>query len=38
MRNYAKVGGRKGRPAYRTPAMFRYKKHIQNIKLKGGKR
>lgn len=26
MKNYAKVGNRKGRPAYRTPSVFRYKK------------
>lgn len=24
MKNHAKVGGRKGRPAYRTPAHFRF--------------
>ena len=29
MKNYAKVGTRKGKPAFRTPAMFRYKKYMQ---------
>jgi len=25
MKDYAKVGGRKGKPAYRTPSFFKYK-------------
>ena len=27
MKNYAKIGGRKGRPAYRTPSSFKHRKH-----------
>lgn len=34
MRNYAKVGARPGRPAYRTPALFRYRKYIETVKTK----
>jgi|GEM_PF-777355 len=29
MKNYSKVGKRTGRPAYRTPSSFRYKKYVQ---------
>jgi len=28
MKNYAKVGNRDGRPAYRTASVFRYKKYV----------
>ncbi len=28
-RNYAKIGNRKGLPAYRTPSSFRYKQCIK---------
>lgn len=35
MKNYAKVGKRLGKPAYRTPSSFRYK---QNVKIRGIKR
>ena len=34
MKNYAKVGNRKSKPAYRTPASFRYRKHLKNTKTK----
>jgi len=34
MRNYAKVGARPGRPAYRTPALFRYRKYVETVKSK----
>lgn len=34
MKNYAKVGNRKGLPAYRTPATFRYRKYLKLIKIK----
>jgi O-6-methylguanine DNA methyltransferase len=30
MRDYAKVGGRKGMPGYRTPAVFKYKSSLKN--------
>jgi hypothetical protein len=29
MKNYAKVGKRLGRPAYRTPASFRVRKSLE---------
>jgi len=34
MKNYAKVGGRKGKPAYRTPSGFKARKYlrVKNIK------
>lgn len=28
MKNYSKTGGRKGKPAYRTPSRFIYKKSL----------
>ncbi len=34
MKNYAKVGNRKGRPAYRTPASFRYRQCLKVTKAK----
>jgi hypothetical protein len=34
MRDYAKTGGKKGMPGYRTPSSFRYKKHIEIAKGK----
>lgn len=37
MKNYAKVGKRPGRPAYRTPATFRYQKCLQVNKIKSAK-
>ena len=32
MKNYAKVGNRKGKPAYRTPARFRANVRFQSFK------
>jgi hypothetical protein len=29
MKNYAKVGNKKGRPAFRTPATFRYRAYLK---------
>lgn len=37
MRNYAKVGGRKGRPGYRTPSPFRSKVFAVVAKIPKGK-
>jgi hypothetical protein len=34
MKNYAKIGNRQGKPAYRTPATFRYRKYLKNVKIK----
>jgi len=34
MKNYAKIGKRKGRPAYRTAASFRCRKNIEISKIK----
>jgi len=34
MRNYAKIGGRKERPAYRTPACFRVRQRQKINRLK----
>ena len=34
MKNYAKIGKRQGRPAYRTPSGFKYRKHLKTIKIK----
>ena len=34
MKNYSKIGNRKGKPAYRTPAGFRYRKYVQVISIK----
>lgn len=28
MKNYSKVGGQKGKPAYRTPSSFKYRAAI----------
>jgi len=37
MKNYSKIGGRKGfagrRAAYRTPVHFRSRKNLKNIKI-----
>lgn len=33
MRNYSKIGGKKGKPAYRTPSPFIYKKVIRHWDL-----
>lgn len=30
MRDYAKVGGRKGLPGYRTPSVFKFKSSLKN--------
>lgn len=38
MKDYAKVGNKRGRPAYRTQATFRYRKYLSNIKTKSGKK
>jgi len=29
MKNYSKVGGKAGKPAYRTPSSFRYRKIVR---------
>ncbi len=34
MKDYAKVGNRKGRPAYRTPSSFRYKQYLKVLNRK----
>lgn len=34
MKNYAKVGKRRGKPAYRTPASFRYRQCLKVRKAK----
>jgi len=34
MRNYAKVGGKIGKPGYRTPSGFRYRKYLKTQKKK----
>jgi ABC-type oligopeptide transport system ATPase subunit len=36
MKNYAKTGGKKGKPAYRTPSSFqgRQCQRVKNIKAK----
>jgi hypothetical protein len=34
MKNYAKVGRREGRPAFRTPSPFRYRQFILSQKEK----
>ncbi|MFA6394191.1 MAG: hypothetical protein WCW25_04975 [Patescibacteria group bacterium] len=35
MKNYAKVGGKKGKPAYRTPASFIKKKVSAKMNICG---
>jgi len=37
MKNYAKVGNRKGKPAYRTPSGYRYRQHLKTAKIKSAK-
>ncbi|MEK7624608.1 MAG: hypothetical protein AAB404_02740 [Patescibacteria group bacterium] len=34
MKNYAKVGNRRGRPAYRTPSSFRSRQYLKVVKTK----
>lgn len=34
MKNYAKVGNRRGKPAYRTPSQYRYRKLKEITKTK----
>ncbi|MBU3924365.1 hypothetical protein KJ854_00330 [Patescibacteria group bacterium] len=34
MTNYSKVGNRNGKPAYRTPSSFRYRKSVKNLKIR----
>jgi len=34
MKDYAKVGKRQGKPAYRTPASFRFRKSLKISKIK----
>lgn len=34
MKGYSKIGGHKGRTAYRTPATFRYRKYVTVSKIK----
>jgi len=38
MKNYAKIGGRKGKPAYRTPSTFQgkiiFKRNVNQSKIK----
>ncbi|KKP64352.1 MAG: hypothetical protein UR62_C0014G0010 [Candidatus Nomurabacteria bacterium GW2011_GWF2_35_12] len=36
MKNYAKVGNRKGKPGYRTPSTFRARKNFQVGRIKVG--
>lgn len=33
MRDYSKTGGKPGRPAYRTPSSFRFKKSLEIKKV-----
>ncbi len=37
MKTRSKIGSRKGNPAYRTPSVFRYKKHLQTVSSKNVK-
>jgi hypothetical protein len=37
MKNYAKIGNRPGKPAYRTQAMFRIRNYLKVSKLKAAK-
>lgn len=32
MKNYSQVGNRPGKPAYRTPAVFRFKNYLKTVK------
>lgn len=34
MKNYAKVGKRQGKPAYRTPASFHFRQYLKIRKAK----
>lgn len=34
MTNYSKVGNRNGKPAYRTPSSFRYRKYVKILKIR----
>jgi len=38
MKDHAKVGNRKGKPAYRTQATFRYRKYLKGVKDKLNKK
>jgi len=38
MRDYAKSGGKPGRPAYRTPARIRATVHLRSAPAKAGKK
>lgn len=38
MKKYHKVGGKPGRPGYRTPSGFKYRKSLVNKTIKSGKR
>jgi len=38
MKNYSKIGNRKGNPAYRTPALFRYRQYLKVQKAKPKKK
>lgn len=35
MKNYAKIGKRQGRPAYRTPSDFKLRRHLKVMKIQG---
>lgn len=37
MKNYAKVGNKKGKPAYRTPSSFKIRQSIKIANLKSQK-
>jgi hypothetical protein len=34
MKKHSKVGNRPGKPAYRTPALFRFRKYLKVQKVK----
>jgi hypothetical protein len=38
MKNYAKVGKREGKPAYRTPSSFRVRQAIKAVNAKSSRR
>jgi hypothetical protein len=38
MRNYSKVGGKPGKPGYRTPSSFRSQKNIKATRIKSRKK
>jgi len=38
MKDHTKVGKKKGRPTYRTPSSFRYKKNLEVKRMKNEKK